>query len=101
MQANSLDLMRRLLDFFSSLEVLSLLLTVLFGVGCVSYVGYFWTRHWIATGDWLLIGVLVTAAGVLSVAAAYRVPLALFVFVGTAAALGFTFSLGYGHLVQP
>jgi hypothetical protein len=83
------------------LEGLSYLLTALAGVGCLGYVAVTWVIHLTNNGQYLVA--TATALGVLTVSAfaAVRVPIALWVFFGTAALLGTAFLMGAGDVVLP
>jgi len=88
-------------NFVGGLEGLSYLLTALVGVGCLGFVAVTWVIHFINNGQYLVA--TATALGVLTVSAfaAVRVPIALWVFFGTAALLGTAFLMGAGDVVLP
>jgi hypothetical protein len=88
-------------NVFDSLDGLLYLLTALVGVGCLGYVALTWVIHLTHNGQYLVAAA--TAFGVLAVStfAAIRVPVALWVFFGTAALLGTIFLMGAGNIVLP
>lgn len=91
----------RIANAVGALEGLSYLLTVVAGVGCLGYVAITWVIHLVSEGKYLVA--VVSACGVLSVSAlaAVRVPIALWLFFGTAAVLGTVFLMGAGNIVMP
>lgn len=94
-------MIRKLANVADGLEGISYLLTAVVGVGCLGYVAVTWVLHWIRNGQYLVA--MATALCVLAVAvfAAVRVPVALWLFFGTAALLGTAFLMGAGNVVLP
>lgn len=93
--------MRRFFSFFDGLELFYYLLVVVGGVACFGYVGFNWAAHWMDTEAYATFAIAGLAALVLAIAAALRVPAALFIFFGAAAVLGTTFLMGYGSMLTP
>lgn len=91
----------RIANAVSSLEGLSLLLTVIVGVGCLAYVAVSWEIYFVRGGQYLAGTALAIDALVLSLAAAVRIPIALVLFFGEAAAIGTAFLLGAGDVILP
>ncbi len=91
----------RIANAVGALEGLSYLLTAVIGVGCIGYVAVTWAIHLVNTGQYLVAAA--SALGVLTVSAfaAVRVPIALWLFFGTAAVLGTAFLMGAGNVVLP
>lgn len=93
--------MRRFLSLFDGLELFYYLLVVVGGIACIGYAGFNWAAHWINTGEYLTLAIASLVTFVLAVAAALRVPIALFVFFGVAAVVGTAFLTGYGGMFIP
>ena len=91
----------RIANAVGSLEALSMLLTVVVGVGCLAYVVVRWEIYFFSTGQYLVMGAIAAAALLLSVTAAVRIPIALVLFFGGAAAVGTAFLMGAGNVVLP
>lgn len=91
----------RIANAFGALEGLSYLLTAVVGVGCIGYVAVTWTIHLVNSGQYLVAAA--SALGVLTVStfAAARVPIALWLFFGTAAVMGTAFLMGASNVVLP
>lgn len=91
----------RILDFFSDIDGLVTLCTVVAGVGLLGYVGVSWLIYFVGQAQYF------SAAGVfcgvaLAVAAAIaRIPAALIALLGSAMACGTVFLLGYSYVFMP
>jgi hypothetical protein len=83
------------------LEGLSYLLTVVAGVGCLGYVAFTWVVHFVSEGKYLIAGVSGFGVLLVSAFAAVRIPIALWIFFGSAAVLGTVFLMGAGNIVMP
>lgn len=94
-------MIRKLADITYGLEGLSYLLTAVVGVGCLGYVTVTWVLHWIRNGQYLIAMATALCVVTVSVFAAVRVPVALWLFFGTAALLGTAFLMGAGNVVLP
>lgn len=88
-------------NIIGGLEGLSYLLTAVVGVGCLVYVAVTWVVHLVNSGQHLVAAAVVVGAVTVSVFAAVRVPVALWLFFGTAAVLGTVFLMGAGSVVLP
>ena len=84
-----------------SLEALSYLLTALIGVGCIGYVSVTWAIHLVNSSQYVVAAAVMLGVLLLAVAAAVRIPAALWLFFGSAAALGTAFMMGAGNVVLP
>lgn len=82
-------------------EVLGLLFTLIFGVGSLGYVAAIWISHFLSGDMYIAAGLSALGAGVLSIAAAFRIPLALLLFFGAATIAGVAFLGGYGRVLLP
>lgn len=91
----------RIANAVGSLEGISMLLTVILGVGCLAYVAVSWEIYFIRSGQYLVGTAIAIAAVALSVAAAIRIPIALVFFFGAAAAIGTAFLVGVGDILLP
>ena len=91
----------RIANALGSLEGLSYLLTVAVGVGCLGYVGFTWVIHLVNTKQYLVAAALAVCSLAVSAAAVVRIPIALWLFFGTAAVLGTLFLMGAGEFVLP
>jgi hypothetical protein len=85
----------------SSLEGLGFLFTLMFGVGGLGYLAATWITHFLRGGMYVAAGLTAVGAGVLSAAAAFRIPIALVLFFGAAAIAGIAFLGGYGRVLLP
>lgn len=94
-------MIRKLANVADGLEGLSYLLTAVVGVGCLGYVTVTWVVHWIHNGQYLVAMATALCVLAVSVFAAFRVPVALWLFFGTAALLGTAFLVGAGNVVLP
>jgi hypothetical protein len=88
-------------NIIGGFEGLSYLLTAVVGVGCLGYVAVTWVIHLVNSGQHLVAAAVVVGAVTVSAFAAVRVPVALWLFFGTAAALGTVFLMGAGNVVLP
>ena len=88
-------------NFVGGLEGFSYLLTVVVGVGCLGYVAVTWVIHLVNNGQHLVAAAAVVGTLTVSAFAAVRVPVALWLFFGTAAVLGTVFLMGAGSVVLP
>jgi hypothetical protein len=77
------------------------LLTAVFGVGCIGYVAIAWAIHLINTAQYSVAATSAIAVLTVSAFAAVRMPVALWLFWGTAATLGTFFLMGAGNVVLP
>ena len=91
----------RIANAVGSLYGLSMLLTVISGVGCLAYVAVHWGIYFVRSERYLVGGAIAVVAFALSVAAAVRIPIALVMFFGGAAAIGTAFLVGAGNVVLP
>ena len=94
-------MIRWISDLTSGLEVLSYFLTVVLGVGCIGYVTLTWVIHWVHKGQYLAAATSTLGVLTVSAFAALRMPIALWLFFGTAAVLGTVFLMGGGNVVLP
>ncbi len=94
-------MIRWISDLTSGLEVLSYFLTVVLGVGCIAYVTFTWVIHWVHNGQYLAAATSTLGVLTVSAFAALRMPIALWLFFGTAAVLGTVFLMGSGNVVLP
>lgn len=85
----------------TSLDGLSGLLPVVVGVGYIAYVTLTWVIHWVKNGQYLVAATSTLGVLTVSALAALRVPIALWLFFGTAALLGTVFLMGSGNVVLP
>jgi hypothetical protein len=95
------NLIGRFANAAGALEGLSYLLTVVAGVGCLGYVAFTWVVHLISEGKCLVAGVSFFGVLFVSAFAAVRIPIALWLFFGSAAVLGTAFLMGAGNFVMP
>jgi hypothetical protein len=91
----------RIANAVSSWEGVSLFLSVLFGVGCLAFIGFNWSMHFVESGLYLAAGGIALVSVVVSMAAIAQVPAALILLFGTAVVVGTAFSVGAGNLVMP
>lgn len=91
----------RVANAIGSLEALSYFLTALVGVGCIGYVTLTWVIHLANTGQNVVAAAVAIGVLLLSGAATVRIPVALWLFFGSAAALGTAFMMGAGSIVLP
>lgn len=94
-------LLSRIAKALGTVEGLSYLLGAIFGVGCIGYVAVTWAIHLAKTGQYLSAGASLLVVLAVSGFAAVRVPIALWLFFGTAVVLGTAFLLGAGNVVLP
>jgi len=91
----------RIANFVSDLESLGFLLTLLFGIGLLGYLGVSWLFHLANSGQYL-VAFLVAGLLFASVAMALlRIPLAQISVLGCAIVCGTAFLLGYGNVLLP
>ena len=95
------QMIRRIANAVSTLEGLSLLLSVLFGVGCLAFVGVNWGIHFVSLGQYLAAGAIVLVSVVIALAAMARIPAAQILLFGSAVVIATAFSLGASNLVMP
>lgn len=94
-------MIRWIADLMAGLEVLSYFLPVVLGIGCIAYVTFTWVIHWVNNGQYLAAATSTLGVLTVSAFAALRIPIALWLFFGTAALLGTVFLMGSGHVVLP
>ena len=91
----------RIANAVSSWEGVSLLLSVLVGVGCLAHTAFSWGMHFVGSSNYFAAGGIALASMMVSLAAVARVPVALVLFFGTAAIVGTAFSVGASNVVMP
>jgi hypothetical protein len=91
----------RIANAFGALDALSCFLSVVVGVGCIGYVVVTWAIHLVNTGQYFVATASALVVLTVSAFAAVRVPIALWLFFGSAALLGTAFLIGAGSVVLP
>ena len=91
----------RIANAVSTLEGISLVLSILVGLGCLAFVGVSWAAHFVSRGDYFSAVAIVLVSAVIALAAMARIPIALILLFGSAIVLGTAFSLGASNLVMP
>lgn len=91
----------RIANAVSSWEGISLFLSVLIGVGCLTFVKFSWDVHFVGSGQYFAAGGIALNSLVVSLAAVARVPVALVLLFGTAVIFGTAFLVGAGNVVMP
>ena len=94
-------MLTRILSFFSSLDGLSLLLTVVVGVGCLAFVSVTWVLHLVATGRLILAATVARVSVLLSLAAMARIPIAVLLLCASAVVVAVAMTSGASGLVLP
>lgn len=91
----------RIANLVGNLEGLSLLFTVIAGVGLLGYVGFTWLIYLVGQGQYL-IAVSISLLSLPLVAGAFlRIPIAQIVVFGCAVICGTAFLMGYGNVLLP
>lgn len=91
----------RIANLVSSLEGISLLFTVVVGLGVGGYVGGVWVIHLVRSGQYLLAAALGGGLAIAGALALFRVPLAQIIVFGGAMVCGAAMLLGYGSTLLP
>jgi len=91
-------MLKRITDLAGLWYLLSLVATVLVGIGGLGYVGFKWLVHFAQGGQYWACGVLLLVGLATLSFAALRVPLALFLLFGGAALLGTSYVVGAANV---
>jgi hypothetical protein len=92
---------KNLWDLGWGLDLIWLLLSIVAGIACTTFVAATWVLHLVHAGSYLWAGLVTALALALSLAALVRIPLALFVLFGGVAFVAAAFFGGYSHLLLP
>ena len=95
------NMISRIANAVSSWEGISLFLSVLVGVGCLAFVAFSWSMHFVGSGHYFAAGGIALVSVVISLAAIARVPVALVLLFGSAIVVGTAFSVGASNVVMP
>ena len=94
-------LIKRIADTAASLEGLSLLVSLIVGVGVLAFITGAWVLQLYRTENYVLAGLLAVAAAVTGLASVARVPLALIISLGAAIVAGVAYATGTLPLLLP
>lgn len=91
----------RIANFFSDLDALIFILSIIVSVALFGYVASSWLIHFVSVGSYLIAAFVAGILLVLVVATLLRIPLAQIVVLGSASICGTAFLLGYDKVVFP
>jgi hypothetical protein len=91
----------RIANFVDGIDGLWILLTVVVGVGTLSYVGYAWFVYLLNHDNFIILTAYSILTFVSVVAAFARIPIALIVVLGGATVCGVTLLSGYSYVLLP
>lgn len=93
--------LKRIADLAGLWYSLSLVATVLVGIGGLGYIGFKWFAYFAQGGQYAACGVLLVVGLATLSLAALRVPLALFLLFGGASLVGTAYFVGATNVLLP